>query len=54
MDGSLIEIIETLNEAVADLSVAVLEDDRPQMKTEAEIVLKSASKLLLLLESTED
>jgi len=54
MDEILIDIIEALNEAVADLSVAVLENDRPQMKKEAELVLKSASKLLLLLESTVD
>ncbi len=44
-------LIEQLNVAVADLTVAVLKDDKVATKKEAKLVLKLA---LILLKSTED
>ena len=44
-------LIEQLNVAVADLTVAVMKDDKVTTKKEAKLVLKLG---LLILESTED
>ena len=44
-------LIEQLSVAVANLTVAVLEDDKAATKKEAKLVLKLG---LLILESTED
>ena len=44
-------LIERLNVAVADLTVAVMEDDKAATKKEAKLVLKLG---LLILESTDD
>lgn len=54
MDEPLMSAIERLNETVSDLSVAALENDRSRTTKETKLLLELVSKLLVLLESTED